>query len=52
MSDKKIKNLKIDSQVHQVLKKHCEKNGLKIHKFLEKLILENCKEVKDIYGDI
>jgi hypothetical protein len=48
---KKIKNLKIDESVHNQLKKYCDKNGLKIYKFLEKLIIENCKEVKDIYGE-
>lgn len=48
---KKIKNLKIDEVVHNQLKKYCDKNGLKIYKFLEKLIMENCKEVKDIYGE-
>lgn len=48
---KEIKNIKIDPRVHEVLKKYCEKRGLKLYKFLENLILENCKEVKDIYGD-
>ena len=43
---KKIKNLKIDSEIHNQLKKYCDKNGLKIYKFLEKLIMENCKETK------
>jgi poly-gamma-glutamate capsule biosynthesis protein CapA/YwtB (metallophosphatase superfamily) len=28
-----------------------EKNGLKIHKFIEKMIFENCSEKKDIYGE-
>ena len=49
--DKKIKNLKIDSEVHEVLKKYCDKRGLKIYKFLESLIIEKCKDKKDIYGD-
>ena len=48
---KKIKNLKIDIEVHSVLKKYCDKRGLKIYKFLESLILEKCKETKDIYGE-
>ena len=47
----KIKNLKISVESHTLLKKYCEKHGLKIHKFLEKLIEQNCKEVKDIYGE-
>ena len=48
---KKIKNLKIDSEVHGVLKKYCDKRGIKIYKFLENLILEKCKETQDIYGE-
>jgi hypothetical protein len=48
---KKIKNIKIDPAVHEILKKYCEKRGLKIYKFLEKLIVETCKEKKDIYGE-
>ena len=27
------------------------KKGLKIHKFLENLIFENCSEKKDLYGE-
>ena len=47
----KIKNLKISEDSHKVLKKYCEKKGLKIHKFIENLIYENCSEKKDIYGE-
>lgn len=47
----KIKNIKISPESHEILKKHCEKHGLKIYKFLEKLIEDNCKEVTDIYGE-
>jgi len=46
-----IKNIKISEESHRLLKKYCEENGYKIHKFLEKLISEKCKEVKDIYGE-
>ena len=48
---KKIKNLKIDKDVHNVLKKYCDKRGLKMYKFLESLIIEKCKEKRDIYGE-
>jgi hypothetical protein len=48
---KKIKNLKISVESHEVLKKYCDKRGIKIYKFLENLILEKCKEKKDIYGE-
>lgn len=49
--DKKIKNLKIDAEVHKILKKYCDKKGIKIYKFLENLIIKNCKEETDIYGE-
>lgn len=49
---KEIKNIKISKNVHKVLKTHCDKNGLKIYKFLEKLIMDNCEVKRDIYGDI
>ena len=66
MSDdnKKVKNLKISEEVHEVLKTYCDKKGVKIYRFLENLILENCsdtnstkliptkkRESKDIYGE-
>jgi hypothetical protein len=47
----KIKNLKISEDVHKVLKKYCEDNGLKVYKFLEGLIMEKCKQKPDIYGE-
>ncbi len=50
-NEKKIKNLKISIEVHNVLKNYCDKNGIKMYRFLERLILEKCKEKKDIYGD-
>jgi hypothetical protein len=49
--EKKIKNLKISLEVHNLLKSYCEKNGIKMYRFLERLIVEKCKEKKDIYGD-
>lgn len=49
--NKEIKNLKISKDTHEVLKKYCEKRGIKIYWFLEKLILEKCSENKDIYGE-
>lgn len=46
------KNVKINERHHKVLKDHCDKNGLKIHKVLEKWIEENIKnKKKDIYGE-
>lgn len=47
----RIKNIKISPESHQLLKKYCEKHGLKMYKFLEKLIEDNCEEVTDIYGE-
>jgi hypothetical protein len=51
LNDSNIKNIKISEDVHKVLKKYCDKKGIKIYKFLEQLILEKCREKKDIYGE-
>jgi hypothetical protein len=48
---KKIKNIKISVESHKALKDYCDRNGFKIYGFLEKLIQENCKVKKDIYGE-
>ena len=48
---KKIKNIKISEESHDVLKKYCEEKGLKIYKFLESLIIKTCTKEKDIYGE-
>ena len=48
---KKIKNLKIDKDAHEILKKYCDKRGIKMYRFLENLIIEKCKEKKDVYGE-
>ena len=49
---KNIKNIKIDSGVHKLLKDYCEKKGLKMFQFVEKLIKDKCSPKKDIYGDL
>ena len=50
--ENKQKNVKISEKHHEMLKDHCEKNGLKIYKVLEKFIEELTKpKKKDIYGD-
>lgn len=48
---KRNKNLKITPTTHEILKEYCEKNGLKMFAFVEKLIKEKCSKPKDIYGD-
>lgn len=48
---KRDKNLKITSKTHQILKKYCEDNGLKIFAYVEKLIRESCQPKKDLYGE-
>ena len=48
---KKIKNIKISVESHDILKKYCEKKGIKIYRFLENLIVENCSDKKDVYGE-
>jgi hypothetical protein len=48
----KTKNVKISDKHHQMLKNHCEKNGLKIYKVIEKWIENLSKnDKKDIYGE-
>jgi len=48
---KRDKNLKITPKTHKLLKDYCEKNGLKMFAFVEKLIKDKCKTEIDIYGD-
>jgi len=48
---KRDKNLKITENTHKILKEYCEKNGLKMFAFVEKLIKEKCIKPKDLYGD-
>jgi len=48
---KKIKNIKISIESHQILKDYCNKKGYKIYGFLEELIKNNCKIKTDLYGD-
>ena len=49
---KEIKNIKISKESHRILKTYCDKKGMKIYKFIEKMIYENCEVKRDIYGDI
>lgn len=50
--ENKTKNVKISEKHHEMLKNHCEKNGLKIYKVLEKFIEDLSKpKKKDLYGD-
>jgi hypothetical protein len=48
---KRDKNLKITTTTHNLLKKYCEENGLKMFSFVEKLIRESCAPKKDLYGE-
>ena len=52
LMSKSIKNLKISTGSHQVLKDYCDKRGIKMYRFLENLIMEKCSEKKDIYGEL
>ncbi len=50
------KNVKIGEKHHTILKNHCDKNGLKMYRVIEKWIDEldatNLKvKKKDIYGE-
>ena len=53
---KRDKNLKIDTKTHSVLKSYCERNGLKMFAFVEKLIREKCTNTRpptrdNLYND-
>jgi hypothetical protein len=48
---KRDKNLKITTKTHEILKKYCEENGLKMFGFVEKLIKEKCTPKKGIYDE-
>ena len=47
--EKEIKNIKISVESHRLLKKYCRKHGLKMFAFVELLIKDKCKSVKEIY---
>jgi hypothetical protein len=48
---KRDKNIKITPLTHEILKKYCEDNGLKIFAFVERIIREKCQDKKDLYGE-
>ena len=48
---KRDKNLKITPKTHEILKKYCEENGLKMFAFVEKLIREKCQPKKGLYDE-
>jgi len=50
-NNSKIKNLKISKEVHSTLKSYCDKNGLTMYKFIEKMIMDKCAIKKDVYGE-
>lgn len=48
---KRDKNLKITTKTHEILKKHCDKNGFKMFAYVEKLIRDACAPKKDLYDE-
>ena len=48
---KRDKNLKITSKSHEILKKYCEENGLKMFAYVETLIREKCTPKKTLYDE-
>ncbi len=51
MAMKRDKNLKITTKTHELLKKYCEENGLKMFAYVETLIKKQCTPKNDIYGE-
>lgn len=37
------KNLKVSVETHKILLEYCEKNNLNMRKFMDSLIINNCK---------
>jgi hypothetical protein len=48
---KRTKNLKITPKTHELLKKYCEENGLKMFAYTEKLIRDKCTPKKGLYDE-
>jgi hypothetical protein len=51
---KRDKNIKITPITHEILKKYCEENGLKMFQYVELLIKKNCilkKPPRDLYNE-
>jgi hypothetical protein len=48
---KRDKNLKITTKTHELLKKYCEDNGLKMFAYVETLIKDKCIPKKDFYDE-
>jgi hypothetical protein len=48
---KRDKNIKITPLTHEILKKYCEKHGLKMFALVERLIRDKCIDKKDLYGE-
>jgi hypothetical protein len=47
-----VKNIKISTDHHDMIKKYCDASGKKIYKVIEKLIEDLCKpKKKDLYGE-
>ena len=48
---KRDKNLKITQKTHEILKKYCEENGLRMFAYVEKLIRDKCSPKKGLYDE-
>jgi hypothetical protein len=50
--ERKSKNIKISEKHHEILKDHCDRNGFKIYRVIEKYIdTLNRSRKTDIYGE-
>ena len=47
MSKQAMKTVKIDKEAHKIIKEHCEQNGLKFAKFIERVCVEYIRNKKD-----
>lgn len=45
------RSVKITPKTHEILKKYCEENGLKMFSYVEKLIRDKCMPKKGLYDE-
>ena len=50
--NKDYRTVQIPKDAHELLRAYCEETGYKMGKFLEQLIMQNCKPKKPVPGKV
>lgn len=45
------KSIQVEPQIHEQLKKHCDENGLKMQKLVEKLIINEINQNRNLQNN-